>query len=387
MQPSAPAPTALDRHLRRIFGDDEPKSLGSGWVGGVVSLIGGALGLFGVLCLHFPQLLTAPVLRSHYPVPLLRGVLQAVLIASVLLGLFSIARRRRKILGLTGIFLSVSAMALGGAAVPLPDSVDTKFGLGLEWFALNLLVLALIFVPLERALPQYRDQRVFRPEWTTDGVHFLISHLIVQAFSWAALLPSQVLRNSLLPPGAFAPLRSLPLPVQFLAVLLLADLTQYWIHRCFHRLPVLWSLHAVHHSSTAMDWLAGSRMHPLDALATRAAVMTVLVLAGAAPAAVAIYLAFVSFQAVFIHANFGAGLRWLDKVLVTPRYHHFHHAAEAAAIDKNFAVHLPMLDRIFGTQFLPETRWPEGYGLAQGGIARTYLAQILGPFRASTPFD
>jgi len=250
-----------------------------------------------------------------------------------------------------------------------------------------IVVLALIFVPLERALPQYRDQRVFRPEWTTDGVHFLISHLIVQAFSWAALLPSQVLRNSLLPPGAFAPLRSLPLPVQFLAVLLLADLTQYWIHRCFHRLPALWSLHAVHHSSTAMDWLAGSRMHPLDALATRAAVMTVLVLAGAAPAAVAIYLAFVSFHAVFIHANFGAGLRWLDKVLVTPRYHHFHHAAEAAAIDKNFAVHLPMLDRIFGTQFLPETRWPEGYGLAQGGIARTYLAQILGPFRASSPFD
>jgi lathosterol oxidase len=386
MQPSAHAPTALDRHLRRIFGDDEAKSLGSGWVGGVVSLMGGALGLFSVLCLHFPQLLTAPVLRSHYPVPLLRGVLQAVLIASVLLGLFSLARRRRKILGLTGIFLSVSAMALGGAAVPLPESVDTKFGLGLEWFALNLLVLALIFVPLERALPQHREQRVFRPEWTTDGMHFLISHLLVQAFSWAALLPSLMLRNSLLPAGAFAPLRALPLPLQFLAVLALADFTQYWVHRSFHQLSSLWRLHAVHHSSSAMDWLAGSRMHPLDALVTRAAVMTVLVLAGAAPAAVAIYLAFVSFHAVFIHANFGAGLRWLDQVLVTPRYHHFHHAAEAAAIDKNFAVHLPLLDRIFGTQFLPEARWPEGYGLAHGGMAQTYLAQILGPFRASIPF-
>src|SRR5262249_40098966 len=152
MRPSDPAHTALDRHLRRAFGDDEPKSLGSGWVSGVVSLIGGALGLFGVLCLHFPQLLTAPVLRSHYPVALLGGLRQAVLVASVLLGLFSIARRRRKILGLTGIFLSVSAMALGGAAVPLPQAVDTKFGLGLEWFALNLLVLALVFVPLERAL-------------------------------------------------------------------------------------------------------------------------------------------------------------------------------------------------------------------------------------------
>jgi len=272
-------------------------------------------------------------------------------------------------------------MALGGAAVPLPRSVDTKFGLGLEWFALNLLVLALIFVPLERALPHRRDQRVFRPEWTTDGMHFLISHLLVQAFSWAALVPSQVLRDALLPAGGFAPLRSLPLPVQFLAVLALADFTQYWIHRSFHWLSFLWRLHAVHHSSAAMDWLAGSRMHPLDALATRAGVMTVLILAGAGPAAVALYLAFVSFHAVFIHANFGARLRWLDPFLVTPRYHHFHHAAEAEAIDKNFAVHLPVLDHIFGTRFLPEARWPRGYGVPGGNVEGTYLAQVLGPFR------
>ena len=130
-----------------------------------------------------------------------------------------------------------------------------------------------------------------------------------------------------------------------------------------------------------MDWLAGSRMHPLDALVTRAGVMTVVVLAGASPSAVALYLAFVSFHAVFIHANFGAGLEWLDPCLVTPRYHHFHHATEAEAIDKNFAVHLPVLDRMFGTQFLPETRWPRAYGVSDGPVARTYLAQILDPFR------
>src|SRR5712691_2546546 len=210
MRSSDAAPTALDRYFRRIFGDDEPSKLGSGRVGGVGSVLGGALGLSGVLCLHFPQLLTAPVLRAYYPVALLRGVLQTVLIASVMLGLFSVARRRGKVLGLTGIFLAVSAMALGGAAVPLPDSVETKFGLGLEWFALNLLALALIFVPLERALPRRRDQQVFRPEWTTDGIHFLLSHLLVQAFSWASLFPSRMFRDALFPARDFALLGSLP---------------------------------------------------------------------------------------------------------------------------------------------------------------------------------
>src|SRR5215470_18103275 len=106
MPSSDSAFTALDRLFRRMFRDDEPRNIGSGWVAGVASVVGGALGLFGVLCLHFPQFLTAPVLRAHYPVALLRGVLQAVLIASVALGLFSVARRRRKVLGLTGIFLA-----------------------------------------------------------------------------------------------------------------------------------------------------------------------------------------------------------------------------------------------------------------------------------------
>ena len=96
------------------------------------------------------------------------------------------------------------------------------------------------------------------------------------------------------------------------------------------------------------------------------------------------YLAFVSFHAVFIHANFGAGLKRLEPFLATPRFHHFHHAAEAEAIDKNFAVHLPILDRIFGTHFLPERRWPQGYGVSNARVARTYLAQILDPFRASS---
>src|SRR5688572_32092692 len=48
-----------------------------------------------------------------------------------------------------------------------------------------------------------------------------------------------------------------------------------------------------------------------------------------------------------------APLRW---ILATPRFHHWHHAAETEAMDKNFAVHLPLIDRLFGTAYLPEGR-------------------------------
>ena len=70
-------------------------------------------------------------------------------------------------------------------------------------------------------------------------------------------------------------------------------------------------------------------------------------------------------------------LRWL---MATPQFHHWHHGAEREAVDKNFAVHLPVLDRLFGTCYLPGDRWPASYGLADGA---TGPARIRAPVRRS----
>jgi lathosterol oxidase len=92
------------------------------------------------------------------------------------------------------------------------------------------------------------------------------------------------------------------------------------------------------------------------------------------------YLVVVSAQATFIHANvrfeFGP-LKWL---VATPQFHHWHHAAEAEAIDKNFAVHLPLIDKLFGTMYLPG-RWPRSYGVSNGvNLPVGYLRQLMWPF-------
>ena len=93
--------------------------------------------------------------------------------------------------------------------------------------------------------------------------------------------------------------RAVPLWAQFLAILLLSDLVQYWVHRAFHVVPALWRLHAVHHSSTVMDWLAGSRLHVFDVLVTRGLVLAPICLLGFATEALYAYLVFVSFHALF----------------------------------------------------------------------------------------
>lgn len=47
-------------------------------------------------------------------------------------------------------------------------------------FPRSLLVLALLFVPLERMFPRLPEQRIFRVGWDTDLAHVAISPLLVQ---------------------------------------------------------------------------------------------------------------------------------------------------------------------------------------------------------------
>jgi lathosterol oxidase len=167
-----------------------------------------------------------------------------------------------------------------------------------------------------------------------------------------------------------------PLVVQFVAIVVVSDLVQYWVHRASHTLPWLWRFHAIHHDAVAMDWLAGSRLHIVDALVTRALVFATLMCLGFAPTAIGAYLVFVAAQATFVHANVKWRLGWLEPFLVTPRFHHWHHAASVP--DVNFAVHLPWLDRLFGSHHLPPRSWPEQYGLSGGRRGpRGFWRQLL----------
>jgi len=376
-------PSLLERHLRRAFGDDDPATFGTGWMAGTASVFLGALAVLGVLAFSYPTLLTTAEFRGRYPVPVLRAVLEAVIGVAFLLAATSLMLRRRKVLGLTGLALAGLATLAGGGDVPLGEGPEARLTLGVDWFVLNVLLTALVFVPLERAFPLRADQTTFRFGWATDGMHFLVSHLAVQTLSFLTLLPSTALAAVWQPTALQHAVAATPLWAQFLAIVALSDLAQYWIHRAFHSVPALWRLHAIHHSSEAMDWLAGSRLHVLDVLATRGLVLVPIVLLGFARPVLYAYLVFVSFHAVFIHANVRVRFGRLDHVLTTPRGHHWHHAA--SPVDKNFAVHLPLLDRLFGTQHLPGDAWPDRYGMEQRDVPEGWWQQVVHPFRRRVP--
>jgi lathosterol oxidase len=369
---------ALDRWFERVFGDDAPAHLGSGWLSGTLSVFLGACGLGAVAVLHFPDWLSSAELRAAYPMALMRGLIAVVIGLAFLFGCLNLLLRRKKALGLTGIALSGAAMLMGGADLQVDASFDKPFYLGVDWFLLNLLFLALVFVPLEQVFARLPGPGVFRFGWTTDGMHFLVSHIAVQVLTFLTLLPATIISGQLVHHDLRAAVAGQPMWLQVLEIMLLADLGQYWIHRAFHRIPALWPFHAVHHSSRMLDWLAGSRLHLVDVLVTRSLILVPLFLLGFAQPALYAWLVIIAFHAIFNHVNLRFRMRWIEPFLVTPRFHHWHHAV--APVDRNFAVHFPWLDRLFGTYHMPLDRWPEVLGIASNPVPEGFFAQLAYPF-------
>jgi len=370
-----------DAFFKKVFGDSEPTNVGSGWISGVLGVFFGLLGFGGALCLHFPALLTLPDARAHYPIAIMRLLIQGTIAAAFVCSAISAILRQRKVLALTGGLLAAAAALLGGGSTPLPNEVASHYGIGFDWFLLDLLVMTLVFVPVERFWPLHPGQKTFRPQWTTDAFYFVATHLPAQLLTFLMVAPALLLTKWLAIPPLQHFVQRWPYLVQLIAAIFVADLFQYCVHRMFHTVPFLWRFHSIHHSIETLDWIAGSRSHFFDIVITRGLIMIPMMMVGFPQSVLAGYLVFVSFHATFCHTDFRPDAHWLERYVVTVRYHHWHHAADKNAVDVNFAIHLPFLDRLFGTHYLPKTAWPERYGLIDDSLPPGFFAQLLAPFK------
>jgi sterol desaturase/sphingolipid hydroxylase (fatty acid hydroxylase superfamily) len=237
-----------------------------------------------------------------------------------------------------------------------------------------LVALAVIFVPVERLFP-LRRQRVLRPSLVTDLTHRLVNGVLVTALTVpllvAGVLPWLWLRS-------FDVQSRLPSTVAVVLAVLLVALGQYWGHRLTHQVPALWRFHAVHHSIEEMDWVASARLHPVDQAFIQAFTVLPLAVLGYDAAPIAGVGAALVLLALFQHANVRLRfpvVRWLVN---TPEWHHWHHAVDLDARDRNFG--LPIVDRLFRTAYLPAHRLPAAFGTSEPVPPDGYLRQLAHPF-------
>jgi sterol desaturase/sphingolipid hydroxylase (fatty acid hydroxylase superfamily) len=130
---------------------------------------------------------------------------------------------------------------------------------------------------------------------------------------------------------------------------------------------------------THLALVAAFVLGSVSAVLRRNKAFALIFLLGFSTAALTIYVFLVATQATFIHANVRWTFRRVRKIIAA--FHHWHHSAEREAVDKNFAVHTPIWDALFGTYYLPD-RWPSRYGLSGGPeVPSGWVRQMVHPLR------
>lgn len=360
--------------------EEVPLTRGTGRIAGACSVFFGLLSLLGALCFHFPEYLTTPELRATYSVPVLRGLLLAGMLLAIGFGSWTFFRGGARRYGAAGIGMTLLTIWLGGANIEVDDFEQAKMAFGLDWFVLALLANTLAFVFVERLWPLKPDQLTLRREWKLDLLYYLFNHLMISVILLWTTFFSADLFGWAVHVGVQEAIRSQPVLLQFIEVMLAADFVQYWGHRLMHENRFLWNIHAVHHCPAHMDWLSGSRIHFAEVLFTRATVLLPIYLLGFSNAAVNLYVVWVGIQGLLIHSNVGLSFGPLRYLFTTPHFHHWHHSADAEAIDRNYAANLPVLDMLFGTWIDNKGRWPQSYGVVGKPLPHGFVAQHLYPF-------
>jgi sterol desaturase/sphingolipid hydroxylase (fatty acid hydroxylase superfamily) len=247
-----------------------------------------------------------------------------------------------------------------------------------------LVLLGIIFIPLEKLCAQ-RRQPIWRRELLIDLGYYFLNSLLPQLLM---ILPMSIVAWCVhhFMPGMLSFGAMLPLRTRFVLAIVVGEFSTYWGHRWSHEIPWMWRFHAIHHSSQEMDWLVNTRAHPLDMFFGRfSGLLPIYMLGLAQPTGDTADLVPVLYSLIgtvwsfFVHANIGWRFGWLEQVLATPAFHHWHHTNDGAKfINKNYATILPIMDTLFGTLYLPKQRWPEQYGI-EAPIANSFVGQLLQP--------
>lgn len=235
---------------------------------------------------------------------------------------------------------------------------------------------------LERYIP-YETQWLQSDGETVNSIaHTLLTKGLVQLAALASVIfpmltagflqPLAAMKFDLWPSG-------LPLIVQVVLAVAIAEFGLYWAHRIAHERVFFWRFHALHHSVVRLWVVNTGRFHVADSLFKIALSQIPLYLMGA-PLHVFWWLAAVTaFIGILTHCNVDMKTGPLDYVFSTPRLHRWHHSKELPEGNTNYGENLVVFDQLFGSYFNPDRPSSTNIGI-KGEIAKGFLPQLFQPF-------
>lgn len=238
---------------------------------------------------------------------------------------------------------------------------------------------------------------VFTQSTLVDLVWLVVNKLLLKAwiapffaFQISAILWVNSQLIDVFGAGNIFKVEALTLTLLFAFVLFVVnDFFKFLVHFSFHRFPILWPFHAVHHSAESLTPITLYRIHPVELTinSLRSFVIGVVVSALFVylfANTISIYQIIGVNVFVFLFNLVGSNLRhspfylsygrW-EKIFISPAQHQIHHSVERKHFDKNFGSALAIWDGVFKSLLLSEKENITGFGLDKKRVNRQTVRQ------------
>lgn len=202
-------------------------------------------------------------------------------------------------------------------------------------------------IVLEFLIPK-RSHQMRRQRWAANFSIIIISSITVRIVSSLIGISAAVLATKL----NFGLFNHLDISLVWKIVwsIIILDLIIYWQHRLFHNIPILWSIHKMHHSDTVCDVSTATRFHPLEIILSYLIKFSIAFLLGIPMIAIIIFDIILSSAAMFNHSNISI-IKPVDKIIrkliVTPDMHRIHHSIYPSEHNSNYGFNISIWDKLF----------------------------------------
>lgn len=255
----------------------------------------------------------------------------------------------------------------------------------LQWILAGFTVFSvLVIIVSEKVNPYLEEWNLSHKDEATDAMHNIVSMIILPQL--IELLTQLIFLSVAIKLTAWmgSPIwpTSWPILLQVFIGLFISDFGSYWIHRLCHESPLLWRLHATHHSSSRLYWLNAGRFHPLDTLLENSLSTGILIVLGVTPQVLTLRALFTAVNGMFKHCNINVKIGPLNWIVGASEVHRWHHSKNLREANANYGTNLILWDIIFKTYYFPKNRtMDKNVGLVDmPAFPKNYLGQILSPF-------
>ena len=162
-----------------------------------------------------------------------------------------------------------------------------------------------------------------------------------------------------------------------IVIFLLDDFTRFFVHYLYHKVPLLWRFHAIHHSAAVLTPLTLYRIHFVEMFINSC--RSLLVVGGVSGLFIYVFDGSVSlvqvmgvsvFTMVFNlaganlrHSHVWVGFGPVERWLISPAQHQIHHSIKPEHLNSNFGATIAIWDRWLGTWISSKEQSVEQIGL------------------------